>query len=495
MRGRLRNLSIACATALALTACTPAAPPPEEDSGPPPTSPTPTSSPGQPIERIAAPSLSDELVPGLELVSETDEDLRIYTQHAVVPGAEDLSAALADYASQAREAYLPVAESAVEAGDVENLPDLNVRPALVGSAPDVLGVRMTTYQFSEDTGTANARTWWVDGGDLLDSADLFATPEAFTEFGDLVMADLEARELGPWAPDDEPTRQLTSITFTDGDPVAELPAGALTAAAAGSLTVRIPAGELLSDAGRRAAAAVADPQPYDTGQVAPTSPPQESTPPPSASPTDDPPSSDVDCAQVACVALTYDDGPSASLTPQLLDVLAERGVPATFFLLGSSVESHPGVAARIAQEGHEIANHTFSHRDLTNLDPTERAAEIADTTAAIESATGVTPTLVRPPYGAQDDAVVAESGMVVVTWDVDTEDWSNRDAAVTTDTALAGVEAGSIILMHDIHPSTIEAAPGLIDALEAEGYTLVTVSDILAPLDPAPGTLVSRGAS
>ncbi len=208
-------------------------------------------------------------------------------------------------------------------------------------------------------------------------------------------------------------------------------------------------------------------------------------PAPEPAPEPPPPPPGPDCAVLACVALTFDDGPGDYTAP-LLDELAARGVRATFFVLGSQVEKYPDVVARMAADGHAIGNHSWLHPRLTNLSAEEAGWQIDATTAAVQQITGTAPTLVRPPYGASNDtvlAVLAARGDAAVMWSVDTEDWRNRDVGVTTQRALAAVP-GAIILMHDIHLSTVQAVPGIVDQLQAVGFTLVTVPELLGPTTP-----------
>ncbi len=224
--------------------------------------------------------------------------------------------------------------------------------------------------------------------------------------------------------------------------------------------------------------------PWQTPTPAPTPEPEpEPTPVP---PAPQPPAPGPDCAVLACIALTFDDGPG-DYTPALLDELAARGVHATFFVLGSQVQKHPDVVTRMAAEGHVVGNHSWSHPKLTNLSAADAGSEIDGTTSVIQQVTGTTPTLVRPPYGASNDtvlAVLAARGDAAIMWSVDTEDWRNRDIGITTQRAMAGAAPGAIILMHDIHLSTVQAVPGIIDQLLAAGYTLVTVPELLGPTTP-----------
>lgn len=190
----------------------------------------------------------------------------------------------------------------------------------------------------------------------------------------------------------------------------------------------------------------------------------------------------VDCTVDRCVALTFDDGPGAD-TERLLKTLAEKHVTATFFLVGTNVEKRPDVVRDTAAAGHLLANHTWDHPQLTTLDDDEVRAELERTQEAITTASGETPTFLRPPYGDVDDrvrSVATRTGLQVILWNLDTLDWKTKDAAETRRRAVEGARPGSVVLMHDIHATTVDAVPGIIDDLRAQGYVLVTV-DLLAP--------------
>jgi peptidoglycan/xylan/chitin deacetylase (PgdA/CDA1 family) len=184
------------------------------------------------------------------------------------------------------------------------------------------------------------------------------------------------------------------------------------------------------------------------------------------------------------VALTFDDGPHATLTPKLLDILKEKGVKATFFVLGQCVVANPDILARAVAEGHEIGNHSWDHKSLTKVGAAGVASEINQTNAAIENASGKKPVLVRPPYGATNATITKrlneEFGLKVVMWDVDPLDWKIRNSAHVESEILKGAKAGSIILSHDIHPTTVAAMASTIDALKAKGFQFVTVSELIA---------------
>ena len=189
------------------------------------------------------------------------------------------------------------------------------------------------------------------------------------------------------------------------------------------------------------------------------------------------------------VAMTFDDGPHPKLTPRLLDLLKERGIKATFFVIGKCVAEYPDIAKRIVDEGHEIANHTWNHPQLPKLSPTAFAAEITQTNEAIKQATGILPVTMRPPYGAINAAITKrlneEYGLSVILWSVDPQDWKIRKADHVSSHIIKNAAPGAIILAHDIHASTIDAMPAALDALQAKGYKFVTVSELIAMDRPA----------
>lgn len=191
------------------------------------------------------------------------------------------------------------------------------------------------------------------------------------------------------------------------------------------------------------------------------------------------------------IAMTFDDGPSPTLTPKLLDLLKQRGIKVTFFVIGQNVEQAPQIVARAAAEGHEIGNHTWDHPALTKCSDARVQEEVNKTSDAIFQATGKKPALLRPPYGAMNPRVhhlIDQDGMKVVLWSVDPNDWKRPGSAVVERRILAGAKSGSIILSHDIHPGTIEAMPATLDALLAKGYKFVTVSELIAMESKHPKT-------
>ncbi|MFB9274790.1 polysaccharide deacetylase family protein [Cohnella cellulosilytica] len=188
------------------------------------------------------------------------------------------------------------------------------------------------------------------------------------------------------------------------------------------------------------------------------------------------------------VALTFDDGPDNKYTEQILDVLKEYDVQATFFLVGTQVKKYPDMAKRIVEEGHAIGNHTWSHGDLTKLSVEQRAEQIDKARQIIEQATGVTPRLMRAPYGALSEDVLAtihDDEMKHVAWTVDTRDWAGSSVADMYKNVMANTRDGGIILMHSFGgrknalEHTVKLLPKIIEDLRAKGYELVTVEEMI----------------
>ncbi|MFE4450775.1 polysaccharide deacetylase family protein [Streptomyces sp. NPDC056796] len=200
----------------------------------------------------------------------------------------------------------------------------------------------------------------------------------------------------------------------------------------------------------------------------------------------------VDCRKAKCIALTFDAGPAED-TPHLLDVLKEKKVPATFFLLGKNhVLKHPDTVRRIEAEGHEVANHTWSHEILTDKEPAEIRTELERTQLAIEKITGKKPRLMRPPQGRTDDTVSSiskELGLSQILWSATAKDYSTNDSALIRKRILDQADRDGIILLHDIYKGTVPAVPGIIDTLKERGFTFVTVPQLMAPAEPEPGTV------
>jgi peptidoglycan-N-acetylglucosamine deacetylase len=190
------------------------------------------------------------------------------------------------------------------------------------------------------------------------------------------------------------------------------------------------------------------------------------------------------------IAMTFDDGPSATLTPKLLELLAAHHIKATFFVIGENVAEYPEIVARAAREGHEIGNHSWSHPNLGKMSDESVRSQLRRTDDAIKSAAGKRPTLLRPPYGSitarEKRWIHDEFGYQTILWDVDPYDWKRPGPAVVRNRILKETQPGSIVLSHDIHPGTIEAMPSTFDALEAKGFKFVTVSELIRMAKPRP---------
>jgi peptidoglycan/xylan/chitin deacetylase (PgdA/CDA1 family) len=358
-------------------------------------------------------------------------------------------------------------------------PQLDLTTHLVAVAPDVIGVRISMYQAMAPDTQLTYRTVWTDGTALLGSDALFtddAARAAFAEAvrGRLTEAGLDAAAVAAL----QPAQADTAVAFdADGGAVAELSAGVVPGM--GSLSVTIPektVTPLLSAFGAKAQAASRTPGTFPAGVSLPP-PPAAGTP---------------DCSVQKCVALTYDDGPVPD-SLRLLDVLAEKQAPATLFVAGYMIKAHHSVLEAEVAAGQDIGGHTMTHAMLTKVSAEKLEVEVGGVADLITQATGRPTTLFRPSYGAFNSAVTASigaHGMTSVLWDVDTRDWATKNADSTVAAVEAKVQPGSILLMHDLQPSSVDAAPRVIDLLRERGYTLVTVSQLLAGTRPQAGQVV-----
>lgn len=196
------------------------------------------------------------------------------------------------------------------------------------------------------------------------------------------------------------------------------------------------------------------------------------------------------------VAITFDDGPYDKTTPTMLDALEDNYAKATFFCLGQNAEYYPDVVKREYDLGMEVGTHTYQHLQLTTLDGDALESEITKALEANKAATGVEPTLMRPPYGSADDTVlkaVGKHNLVCINWSLDTEDWKTKNADATYEQVMKATD-GDIVLLHDIHDYNVNAVKRFVPDLIEEGYQLVTVSELYEArgekLDP--GTLHYR---
>ena len=178
------------------------------------------------------------------------------------------------------------------------------------------------------------------------------------------------------------------------------------------------------------------------------------------------------------VVLTFDDGPSEATTPRLLDILAEKDVPATFFVLGSKAKANPTIVKRANKEGHEIASHTMYHQNLIRISADAVKSDINEAKSVVNSILGRNPRFTRPPYGNINDNVRSTVETPLILWSVDTEDWRSKNVDSILATAMSELHDGAIILMHDIYPTSVDAVPKLIDAIRKEGYEFASLSEI-----------------
>lgn len=178
------------------------------------------------------------------------------------------------------------------------------------------------------------------------------------------------------------------------------------------------------------------------------------------------------------IALTFDDGPNKDTTEQLLNGLKERNAKVTFFVLGSQVEKFPNFVKRAYNEGHTIGSHTYNHKNLVKLTNEEIQNEIISTNQLIENTIGNSIRLIRPPYGSVNSSILEQTDMSFIFWNVDTEDWKNRDANITYQNIINNAADGQIILLHDIYQISVDAALKAIDDLEKQGYAFVSLEEL-----------------
>ncbi|MCD0070810.1 polysaccharide deacetylase family protein, partial [Streptococcus agalactiae] len=183
-------------------------------------------------------------------------------------------------------------------------------------------------------------------------------------------------------------------------------------------------------------------------------------------------------AKAPRVALTFDDGPNEKTTPKALEILKRYNAKATFFVMGQSAVGHTDILQRMHAEGHEIGNHTWDHPNLTKLPAEKIKEEIHKTNDLIMKATGQKPVYLRPPYGATNATVKTVTGLKEMLWSVDTEDWKNHNTQAMMTNIKKQLRPGGVILMHDIHQTTIDALPTIMDYLTTQGYYFVTVGEL-----------------
>ncbi|MEV4062058.1 polysaccharide deacetylase family protein [Nonomuraea dietziae] len=353
-------------------------------------------------------------------------------------------------------------------------PELNVDWQLTAADDDIVGVRLRTGEFAGATWANSLRTVWYDRSSqqVVDSPGLVTSLYPLTT---IVREELRKRGSEVSYDAVRPNPDLfDSMAFNPaGDLVVEFDDYQVGPGALGRVAVSVPeeqAEPLLTETGRRAreAAKEATPSPAVSGTPV-TSPPATSSR-----------AGGVDCEKDKCVALTFDDGPGP-FTGELLEQLKRAGARATFFTVGTNVAANPELVTDMREQGHLVANHTWSHRDLTKLSSSKITDALARAQSVISAELGQAPTLLRPPYGAANKQVATIArrlGLSLVNWDVDTRDGHERNPAAVVRRAVAGAHPGAIILMHDVHRTTVQALPAILRQLAEKGYTFVTVPEL-----------------
>jgi peptidoglycan/xylan/chitin deacetylase (PgdA/CDA1 family) len=426
-------------------------------------------------------------IKGLEIVNDSSEQSScpFAVSYPDVPGAEAMTAAMKKDVDQRLATFRSSRCSSGSASGQHG--ELNVSHRFLVASGDVLGVRLTTQDSSGAGNGQSIKTYWYDGKDGVyrPALDLLADGSR-----DAFIASLKQQLRGREGVDStylddafshttDRANLLDDLSFTaDGGLRVEFDPAAVGAVAAGSYVVSLTKATIarwLSPFGKRAQEQTEHPSGgLDLGA---TSTPSAAVPTHTVSADDD-----TDCKKVKCIALTFDDGPAAPETATLLNHLARYKARATFFTTGQNVAAHPELVRAEARAGHEVGNHSWSHPDLTKLTSKQVAYQLNHTSAAIKAAIGKAPILFRPPYGAVNATVKAATTLSPVLWDVDTEDWKYRDSAKVARTFIAKARRNSIVLMHDIHPTSVAAVPQILRTLTAEGFHFVTVSHLQATL-------------
>lgn len=438
----------------------------------PPTAPVGPSAAPAPAPEFRA--LDDVGIPGLRTVTDGDNGSLVYAVIPQIDGYDAINHRMRTIVASDKAELDAASDTHGDAADnIRGFVNVGWRP--LGSSPDMVGLLLSSVVSTGASAAMREDSVWYDAaGDALLGWREFVVDAHRSDVVEAVAERL--RRTIPFVDVARAAEILRS-----GDPAVGFSAeGGLILAfdehdiapgSAGAPTIEVPVPtSWLTSVGVRARQATLEPHPL----VVPPPAPGE-------------PSPEVNCRKERCVALTFDDGPSARTTPRLLDILSAADAHATFFVLGSQAQAYPRLLRRVASDGHEIGNHSWSHPDLTRISASSARKQIDRTSRVIEKITGLRPVLLRPPYGARNtkvDALARAGGYSEVLWSIDTRDWENHSPKKIV-AAAKKARRGSIILMHDIHPDTVDAVPAVIAALRKKGFTLVTVSDLLG--SPKPG--------
>lgn len=190
------------------------------------------------------------------------------------------------------------------------------------------------------------------------------------------------------------------------------------------------------------------------------------------------------------IMITFDDGPHSQLTPRLLDILKEKKIRVTFFVLGSKAINHPELLKRMVNEGHEVANHGWHHVVMSKISRPQLTQQLRQTATTVSDATKKSTVVMRPPFGntnAQiNEFIKSNESMTVVLWSLDSKDWETKEPTAVAKQIIDNAQPGDIILCHDIHPHTVDAMPQVIDKLQAKGYEFLTLSEVMSFPDDSP---------
>lgn len=444
---------------------------------------------GHPID-----SLPLLMVPDLNAVDQSDEHRHIFTRHFEVDSVPAVGHAQRNLVDPAIREFSQQNVQDVSAGS-EPTGELNIRSYLTAASPQALGIRTAVYKNSGGTGSNSFTTQWFDTRKdaLRGSRDLFDSNDDWADFREFVA---QAAASNPHAAADGMSTLeeawLDSVNFDDhGNATVEFDDSGMTPGTGESVVLTVPSANitpLLSPFGLMARTAAMAASPRIPSLTAAPWPGAEG---PEATAVTAPAPRNIDCTKTKCVALTFDDGPGPK-TGKLLDDLKKANAPSTFFVVGPNAKTRPGMLKRMIEEGHEVGNHSWTHRSLPALSSSAIRSEIDRTNEAISAAIDQPATLVRPPYGARNTTTDALSQAPVIIWDVDTLDWKSKNADKIASVALSQTRPGSIVLMHDIHSSTVAAVPRILSGLKAKGYTFVTVTELLGKENLKSGEAYSR---
>lgn len=417
------------------------------------------------------------------------------------PEGVDATSLRFDKARNLSEAGEVVRDKMLRDGWFRDASHVQVRSDVVASSDSVLGVTVKgvrTVKGVEET--TYSSLWYSTASKQTYSSPALVRPDQWKALGAALAtaAKADGRDVTKLpallAAAAAPYGNAPALSFaSDGDLVATFSTGTLAKDAA---TVELPAEKvtpLLSTFGAHAQQAAMSPSAF-TGAtkvaVDPLVKPVATRPSTAVGP---------DCRVVHCVAVTYDDGPSA-MTPTLLASLKKAQVPASFFQMGKSIKEYPAIARQVAASGMEVGSHTVTHPPLTTVTPERVKQEVSGNAELIKGFTGASPLLFRPPYGdhnAKVDAIVAEQGQAIMQWEVDTNDWKSHNVNSTIQIASsAKAYKSTIVLEHDVQAASIDAAPSIYANLKAAGVTMVTVSELsLNSGGYQPGHAYCRGRS